>query len=306
MQETNLNSKQRLKQANKTTIVGALLNILLSSGKLVAGILGRSQAMIADAIHSLSDLGSDFAVIVGMVLASRPKDKTHNYGHGKFETLATVIIAVILLTVGIGIGWGSIKSIVFILNGNKQDTPHLIAFWAALISVAVKEGLFRYTLNKGKRVNSPAVIANAYHHRSDAYSSLGTALGIGGAILLGNEWVILDPIAGVIVSLLIIKEALSIGIKSLNELLDAALPVELQDQILSIAFSVPGVYKPHNLKTRRIGNIISVDLHIYVESNISIEEAHDLSHKVELAIRNKVDHDFIFSIHTEPVSLIKS
>lgn len=301
MKDSNLNSKERLKQANKTTIIGALLNILLSSLKLTAGILGRSQAMIADSIHSLSDLGSDIAVIIGMILASRPKDSTHNYGHGKFETLATVIIAVILLTVGAGIGVGGIKSIVTILQGEKLASPGLLALWAAIVSVGVKEGLFRYTIIKGKKMNSPAVIANAYHHRSDAFSSLGTAIGIGGAILLGSNWVILDPIAGVVVSILIIKEAISIGVKSINELLDASLPEDIQDKILLAASSVQGVYKPHNLKTRRIGNISSVDLHIYVDPWITIVDAHTIAHRVESEIKTRVDNNFIFSIHTEPM-----
>jgi cation diffusion facilitator family transporter len=295
-----INPNKRLKQANKTTLIGALLNIIISIIKVIAGIIGHSQAMIADGIHSLSDLGSDIVVIIGMFLATRPNDMSHNYGHGKFETLSTLIIAIILTTVGIGIGSSSIKNAIYILQGNQIISPQLIAFIAALFSIILKELLFRYTLKKGKRINSTAVIANAYHHRSDAFSSIGTAIGIGGAILLGNKWVILDPIAGVIVSVLIIKEAIKIGKTSLNELLEFSLPTEIQERILQIAKSVTGVYNPHNLKTRQVGNISVIDLHICINPTMSVQASHSLTHEVESSIRKIISNDVITTIHVEP------
>ena len=302
IRNTNLstNSKKRLKQANKTTGIGAILNIGLSLAKTVAGIFGHSQAMVADGIHSLSDLGSDIVVIIGMFLASRPQDSSHNYGHGKFETLSALIIAVFLSIVGFGIGYSGITSAMGILLEDQIIKPHIVTFISAIISIIVKEGLFHYTIKKGRKINSPAVIANAYHHRSDAFSSLGAAVGIGGAILLGNKWVILDPIACVIVSLFIIKEAFHIGKISINELLEVALPEEIQDKILQIAALIPEVDKPHNLKTRRIGNISAVDLHILIDSNITVENGHSIAHKVEAAIKEKLGNDMIFSIHIEP------
>lgn len=302
MRNTNssTNSKDRLKQANKTTGIGAILNITLSLAKIIAGIFGHSQAMIADGIHSLSDLGSDIVVIIGMFLASRPKDSSHNYGHGKFETLAALIIAVFLSTAGLGIGYSGITSALGILLEDQIIQPHIVTLFAAIISIIVKEGLFHYTIKKGRKINSSAVIANAYHHRSDAFSSLGAALGIGGAILLGNKWVILDPVACVIVSIFIIKEAFHIGKISINELLEVALPEEIQDKILQIAALIPEVDKPHNLKTRRIGNVSAVDLHILVDSNITVEKGHSIAHKVEAAIKKKLGNDTICSIHIEP------
>ncbi len=301
MRNTNssTNSKERLKQANKTTGIGAILNIGLSLAKIIAGIFGHSQAMVADGIHSLSDLGSDIVVIIGMFLASRPKDSSHNYGHGKFETLSALIIAVFLSTVGFGIGYSGITSAMGILLEDQIIKPHIVTFILAIISIIVKEGLFRYTIRKGRKLNSSAVIANAYHHRSDAFSSLGAAVGIGGAILLGNKWVILDPIACVIVSLFIIKEAFHIGKISINELLEVALPEEIQDKILQIVALIPEVDKPHNLKTRRIGNISAVDLHILVDSSITVENGHSIAHKVEASIKEKLGNDMIFSIHIE-------
>ncbi len=301
--DTLSNSKKRLIKANKTTVAGALLNIALSLVKISAGIFGHSQAMIADGIHSISDLGSDIIVITGMFLASRPKDNTHNYGHGKYETLSALIISIILTTIGIGIGYSSIIKAVEILSYGQTGKPHLLAFVAALTSIIIKEGLYRYTIKKGREINSPALIANAYHHRSDAFSSLGTALGIGGAILLGNNWVILDPIAGVVVSLIIIAEAIHIGIISINELLEVSLPLEIQNEILQIAASIPEVHKPHNLKTRRIGNTFAIDLHILINSGISIEKGHSIAHRVEEEIKSQLGSEILFSIHMEPYRL---
>ncbi|MDA3938269.1 MAG: cation diffusion facilitator family transporter [Spirochaetia bacterium] len=302
MRNTNSStkSKERLKHANKTTAIGAILNIALSLAKIIAGIFGHSQAMVADGIHSLSDLGSDIVVIIGMFLASRPKDSSHNYGHGKFETLSALIIAVFLSIVGFGIGYSGISSAMGILQEEQVIKPHIVTFIAAIISIIIKEGLFRYTIKKGREINSSAVIANAYHHRADAFSSLGAAIGIGGAILLGDKWVILDPIACVIVSVFIIKEAFHIGKISINELLEVALPEEIQDKILQIAALIPGVDEPHNLKTRRIGNISAVDLHILLDSNITVENGHSIAHKVEGAIKKELGDEMIFSIHIEP------
>ncbi len=297
---SSTNSKERLKQANKTTGTGAILNIVLSFIKIIAGIFGHSQAMIADGVHSLSDLGSDIVVIIGMCLASRPKDSLHNYGHGKFETLSALIIAVILSIVGFGIAYSGITNAIGILQEDQILKPHIITFISAIISIIVKEGLFRYTIIKGRKINSSALIANAYHHRSDAFSSLAVAIGIGGAILLGNKWIILDPIACLIVSIFIIKEAFHIGKISVSELLESSLPEKVQNKILQIAASIPEVDNPHNLKTRRIGNISVVDLHILVDSNITVENGHSIAHKVETAIKDKLGDNHIFSIHIEP------
>ncbi len=297
------NSDNRLRSANKVTITGSIANLILSFTKLAAGILGQSHAMVADAIHSFSDLGTDLAVLIGLYLSSHPQDKKHNYGHGKFETFATLIIAITLLTVGIGIGWSGFQNILSVAQGEALETPRTIALIAAIVSVVIKEWLFRYTKRKGTELNSSSLVANAHHHRSDAYSSFGTGLGILGAIVLGNKWVILDPIAAVVVSVLILKEAISIGIVSINELLETSISEEEQEKIILIASRTMGVVNPHNLKTRRIGNTIALDLHIRVSDSISVREGHDISHDVEARLLKEFGHDLLCSIHVEPVSL---
>lgn len=295
-----ITSEQRRKSANKVTLSGSLANLVLSLLKLLAGILGRSQAMVADAIHSFSDLGTDIAVLVGIYLASHPKDRSHNYGHGKYETFATLIIAITLLTVGAGIGWHGVENIIAVIKGETLHSPGIVALVAALVSVVVKELLFRYTKRAGDKLNSTSLVANAYHHRSDAYSSLGTGIGITGAIILGEKWAILDPIAAVVVAILILKEALSIGYTSVNDLLEASLPEADQEKILKIATETPGVVNPHNLRTRRIGCTIALDLHIRVDESISVREGHTIAHNVEDCIFREFGSDVICSIHVEP------
>lgn len=297
---TPLSAKERHKRANRVTITGSVWNLILSALKLTAGILGRSHAMVADAIHSLSDLGTDVAVIVGLYLASRPGDKSHNYGHGKYETFATLLISITLISVGVGIGYTGIKSIIAVTQGVKLPTPGYLALGAALLSIIIKEGLFRYTYNAGKKLNSSSLMANAYHHRSDAYSSIGTGLGIAGAVILGSQWVILDPIAAVVVSLLILKEAAHIGYTSINDLLEASIPEEECEKIISIANNVEGVIDPHSLKTRRIGSTVALDLHIRVPAGITVCKGHTIAHEVEAGIFEEFGHDVICSIHVEP------
>lgn len=306
MNSSDLNPQrtERRNEINRVTLVGSLANLLLSMGKLAAGIFGRSHAMVADAIHSFSDLGTDIAVLVGIYLASHPEDKGHNYGHGKYETFATLIIAISLLSVGIGIGWSGIEKIIGFFRGETIPVPGIVAFIAAVLSIVVKEILFRYTQREGKRLQSSAMEANAFHHRSDALSSVGTGIGILGAILLGNNWVLLDPIAAVIVSVLILKEAIHIGYTSVNDLLEASIPEEDQKKILKIASGTVGVIDPHNLKTRRIGTTIALDFHIRVDDTISVREGHDIAHNVEKGIFKEFGNDVICSIHVEPESIL--
>ena len=190
------------------TVVGSGVNFLLLLFKFFAGIVGHSAAMLADAVHSLSDFVTDIIVIVFVRISSKPEDEGHDYGHGKYETLATAIIGIVLLFVGFGIFWNGALSIYHFLHGGSLQEPGMLALIAALVSIVFKEALYRYTVFKGKKLNSQAVVANAWHHRSDALSSIGTAVGIGGAILLGNHWRVLDPIAAVVVSFFIMKAIL--------------------------------------------------------------------------------------------------
>jgi cation diffusion facilitator family transporter len=291
----------RAKKANKITWIGFFANLILTSVKLIAGIIGNSTAMIADAIHSLSDFTTDIIVLISFKIVRKPPDKDHNYGHGKFETLATTIIGITLFVVGLGILYSSGENIYSaILLKTNLESPRIIALVTALLSMITKEILFRITLKEGEEINSPAVIANAWHHRSDAFSSIGTFIGIGGAILLGDNWRVLDPIAATIVSIFIMKTAYSISIGSIKELLEESLDDSTNKNILKIIENINQVRSPHELKTRKVGNKIIIDIHINVKNNLSIVEAHEINNEIERKIKKIYGDNTIMNIHTEP------
>ncbi len=302
MKENNYNIEEyRAKKANYITWVGFFTNLILTSLKLFAGIFGKSSAMVADAFHSLSDFVTDIVVLINFMIVRKPVDENHDYGHGKFETLAAVIIGVALLFVGIGIFYSGAQKIYSVLFLKKNiGSPGIIALFAALLSIITKEWLYRYTIVVGKQIQSKAVIANAWHHRSDAFSSTGTLLGIGGAILLGNVWRILDPIAAVVVSLFILKVAYDISIGSIKELLEESLDENTENYILKIVGNIEDVIEPHDLKTRRIGNNIVIDIHIRVANSFSIVEAHKINNKIEEKLKETYGENTLISIHTEP------
>lgn len=290
----------RLKQGLRVTYVGVAANTVLVLLKFLAGILGRSTAIIADAVHSVSDFGSDIVVIAGLKLGERPADDTHHYGHGKIETLSAVILGFVLILTGLGILVSGIAKMVGFFKGIPLAKPGWIALYAALASIIVKEWLYHYTVKVGRKIDSPSVVANAVHHRSDALSSLGVLLGIGGAILLGQKWRVLDPAAAVIVSFFILKVAFKIIKESLNELLEASLGAEVEQEIVAIALQVEGACQPHNLKTRKIGNKVAIDLHIYVDRLLNIEEAHTISTQVENRLKARFGDSAIIYVHVEP------
>ncbi len=296
----NMADGARERRIYRVTLYGAIANVLLCAAKLLAGIFGRSSAMIADGVHSLSDLITDFIVIAFVHISSKPQDRGHEYGHGKYETLATTIIGLMLLFVGLGIMWNSITQIWTCLNGGTLTSPGWIAFGAAILSIVVKELLFQYTRNEGKRLESQAVIANAWHHRSDAFSSIGTAIGIGGALLLGPHWTVLDPIAALVVSCLIIHAAIEQLRPSLGELVENSLPEAVEDNIRKTILSCPGVSDPHNLRTRKIGNRASVEVHVRMDGNMPLSEAHSRTTDVEHRIKDLLGKDTFVMIHVEP------
>ena len=289
----------REKGIYRVTIVGSVVNFLLLLFKFFAGIMGHSAAMLADAVHSLSDFVTD--VIVFVRISSKPEDEGHDYGHGKYETLATAIIGIILLGVGFGIFWNGASSIYRFLHGGSLQEPGMLALIAALVSVAFKEALYRYTVFKGKRLNSQAVVANAWHHRSDALSSIGTAMGIGGAILLGNHWRVLDPIAAVVVSFFIMKVAVKLLIPCVDELLEKSLPADVENEIQKIILSFPGVSSPHHLRTRRIGNYYAIEVHVRMDGKITLEEAHRTATAIENTLKEQFGKGTHVGIHVEPV-----
>ena len=296
-----MTSNEREKEIYKVTIVGSFVNFLLLIFKFVSGIVGHSAAMIADAVHSLSDFVTDILVLVFVKISSKPADKDHRYGHGKFETLATAIIGAVLLAVGIGIFYQGATSIYAVYNGQVLPSPGYIALIAAAVSIVSKEAVYWYTVIKGKKLNSQAVVANAWHHRSDAFSSMGTLLGIGGAILGGEKWAVLDPIAAVVVSIFIVKVAISILNGSLQELLEHALPKTVQEEIKQLILSVDGVSEPHHLRTRRVGSNYAIEVHIRMDGNLSLNEAHHITSLVEKKLNEKYGEGTNLSVHAEPL-----
>lgn len=299
MNETK--TAQRERELYKVTLAGSLVNLTLVACKLLAGMAGHSAAMIADGIHSLSDLATDIVVLVFVRISGKPEDKKHDFGHGKYETLGTLIIGAALFLVGMGILWEGCGSIYRYLSGEPLDSPGYIALWAALVSIVSKELVFHYTRRAGVKYHSPSVIANAWHHRSDALSSIGTALGIGGAILLGESWRVLDPLAAVVVSLFILKVAVQLLTPSLNELLECSLPEEVEQQIIERVQEVNGVSQPHKLRTRQIGNRYAIDLHVRMDGRLSLFEAHDKATQVERKLRESFGNGTFINIHIEPV-----
>ena len=296
-----MKENQREKEIYKVTIVGALANVTLLIFKFVAGIISNSAAMIADAVHSLSDFITDVVVIVFVKISSKPQDKSHDYGHGKFETLATLIIGLALLFVGLMILYnGASATYRCIWLGEELHRPGMIAFWAAIFSIILKEAVYQYTVFKGRNLNSQAVIANAWHHRSDAFSSIGTAVGIGGAIFLGDKWVVLDPIAAIVASVFIINVSLKIIIKSINELLEKSLPDEIENEIIKVAESFDMVKDVHDLRTRRIGNNIAIEMHLLMDGNLSLQCTHNTTELIESELRKKYGEHTHIAIHVEP------
>ena len=290
----------RLKQINRVTLVGFFTNLILTIGKIIAGIIGKSGAMIADGIHSLSDFVTDIIVLVFIRASSKENDSNHHYGHGKFETFATMLISFALMIVGVGIFWTGFQKVVSALKGEIIEQPGFVALAAAIISILSKETLYWYTIKTGKKTNSPAVIANAWHHRSDAFSSIGTAIGISGAIYLGKEWRVLDPIAGIIVSFFIIKVAWDITNPSVKELLENSLPEKIEDEISHIIKNVSDVKGYHNLRTRKIGNSIAIEAHVKVDKDLSVEASHNIASEIEKLLRDKYGSQTHIGLHIEP------
>ena len=290
----------REKGIYKVTIVGSIVNFLLLVFKFFAGIAGHSAAMLADAVHSLSDFITDIVVIVFVRIAGKPEDKGHDYGHGKYETLATAIIGLLLLCVGFGIFWNGASSIYTFLRGGQLESPGVVALVAALVSIVSKEILYQYTVIQGKKLNSQAVIANAWHHRSDALSSIGTAIGIGGAILLGDHWRVLDPVAAVVVSFFIMKVSVRLLIPCVDELLEKSLPEDVEKEIEQTVLSFPGVSQPHHLRTRRIGNYYAIELHVRMDGKITLEEAHSTATAIENKLKEMFGNGTHVGIHVEP------
>lgn len=293
--------QQREREIFRVTWMGSIVNLVLLLFKFVAGIVGHSAAMVADAVHSLSDFVTDIIVIAFVHISGKPEDEDHGYGHGKYETLGTAVIGIILFLVGVGILVNGATTVVETLGGKPLEAPSLLALAAAALSVILKELLYRYTIHRGRRLASQAVVANAWHHRSDAFSSTGTLVGIGGAIFLGERWRILDPIAAIVVSVFIIKVAIQLLKPCVDELLERSLPAEVEGRIREIILSFPTVSAPHHLRTRRIGNHIAIEVHVRMDGATPLAEAHSVVSDIEKQLRSEFGEDIHIGIHMEPV-----
>ncbi len=291
----------REKEIYKVTLIGSAGNVALLTFKFIAGLLGHSSAMIADAIHSLSDFVTDLVVLVFVSISAKPQDQSHDYGHGKFETIATFLIGLALVAAATGIVVSGGLKLAAWWNGEALEAPGWIALWAALLSIVIKELLYQYTVRKGRQLDSQVMIANAWHHRSDALSSIGAAIGIGGAIWLGNRWTVLDPVASIVVGLMLVKVAWELLKTSVSELTESSLPAETEQEIEQIIQSFPDVQEPHNLHTRRIGNRIAIEAHIRMDGHLPLQTVHDRATTIEHKLKERFGSRTHVVLHMEPI-----
>lgn len=290
----------REREIYKVTLVGSAGNVALLTFKFIAGIAGNSAAMIADAVHSLSDFITDLVILAFVRVSSKPKDESHDYGHGKYETIASFLVGLALIAAAVGIIASGGLRLASWANGEQLPAPGMLALWAAVVSIIVKEVLYQYTASKGKKLNSTAVISNAWHHRSDALSSIGALVGIGGAIMLGDKWTVLDPLASIVIGLMLVKVAINLLKTNLGELTDGSLSPEMEQEIISIITSQPHVSEPHNLRTRRVGNLLAIEAHVRMDGSMSLTEAHNHATQIEKQLKRRFGDTTLVTIHMEP------
>ena len=295
--------KERERKIYRVTLAGSIINMVLLAFKFVAGVVGGSAAMIADAVHSLSDFLTDIVVVVFVRISSKPQDSDHDYGHGKYETLATSLIGMALLAVGVMILYNGARDIMRAIGGEQLPQPGMIALVAALVSIALKEWAYQFTVRAGKQIHSSALVANAWHHRSDSLSSIGTAIGVGGAIALGSKWAVLDPIAAVVVSLFVIATAAKLLRQSADELLEKSLPQDIEREIVDIVGQEPVAGEVHNLCTRRIGSPIAIEMHVRMPGTHPLYESHHHASHIERRLRQRFGSNTHLSLHVEPMKV---
>lgn len=291
----------REREIYKATLMGSAGNAALLTFKFIAGVLGNSSAMIADAVHSLSDFVTDLLVLVFVSISAKPQDQSHDYGHGKFETIASFLIGLALVAAATGIVVSGVLKFLTWLDGAQLEAPGWIALWAALLSIAIKELLYQYTARKGRQLDSQVMIANAWHHRSDALSSIGAALGIGLAILLGQRWTVLDPLASIVVGLMLVKVAYELLKTSINELTESSLPADTEQEIMQIIQSFDDVRQPHNLRTRRIGNRIAIEAHVRMDGRLPLSTVHERATTIERKLKERFGAHTHVTLHMEPI-----
>ncbi len=292
----------KAEKAIKVTLDGMIVNVVLLAVKLAAGIFGHSQAMVADALHTLSDFASDIAVVVGIKLAQKPRDADHAYGHGKYEVLAAAVVGIILLWIGLQIGKNAVHTLFDAAKGAELPPPSPVAFWAALVSILFKEALFWRTLRVGRATRNDSVIANAWHHRSDAMSSVATAMGVGAAVFLGDEWALMDPVAAIMVCFLLLKVAVGIIKEQVGSLTERSLSSATHYEIIKIAEKFTSLRGFHNLRTRAVGRTVVIDLHVMTDPDMRVADAHEIVSALEEELRERFGRDTIANIHIEPLA----
>lgn len=290
----------REKEIYKVTLVGSAGNAALLTFKFIAGVMGNSSAMIADAVHSLSDFVTDILVLVFVSISAKPQDTSHDYGHGKFETIASFLIGLALVAAATGIVVSGALNLWAWWGGAELESPGWIALWAAVLSIVVKELLYQYTARRGRKLDSPVMIANAWHHRSDALSSVGAAAGIGLALWLGQHWAVFDPLASVVVGLMLMKVAYELLKTSINELTESSLPAETEQEIEQIILSFGDVRQPHNLRTRRIGNRIAIEAHVRMDGRLPLAVVHERATTIERKLKERFGQNTHVTLHMEP------
>ena len=293
----------REKEIYKVTLVGSVGNVALLTFKFIAGVLGHSSAMIADAVHSLSDFITDVVVLVFVSISAKPQDRSHDYGHGKYETIATFLIGLALVAAATGIVVSGCLKLIAWWGGEALAAPGWIALWAALLSIVIKELIYQYTARKGKQLDSSVMIANAWHHRSDALSSIGAAVGIGGAIWLGQRWTVLDPLASIIVGLMLVRVAWELLRTSSADLTECSLSEETEQEIENIIQSFADVQEPHNLRTRRIGNRVAIEAHVRMDGSLPLHIVHERATTIERKLKERFGEQTHVTLHMEPIKI---
>lgn len=289
----------RNREEKRCTLVGMTSDVCLSVLKIVTGFVGHSSAILADGIHSISDTVTDALVYAMVRLSGKGADERYRYGRGKYETLAAFLISIILVVVALGLLTEGVKDVWAAIQGETLERPHDIALIVGIIAVVVKESLYHYTRLKGRKTDSSALKVYAWHHRADALSTAATLLGVAGAMFLGERWRMLDPIAAIAVSVLILVLAYRLGRPAVEELLEVSLPKNEQDKIADIVIGTPGVNAFHNLRTRRNGNLRVVDMHIKVDGDLSVNESHSITREIEKQLSDALG-EVMTNIHVEP------
>ncbi|HHV38467.1 MAG TPA: cation transporter [Tepidimicrobium sp.] len=279
----------------KASIVTIIINVVLSIIKVVAGIIGKSSAMLADGIHTISDVFTTFIVLLGLKISSKEADERHPYGHERYEPVFAKLLSIFLVATGLFIGYGGIK----VLKSGDIQTPGKIALAAAIASIATKEGMYWYTSRVARKIGSISMEADAWHHRSDALSSVGSLVGIFGARM---GFKALDPIAAIMVSIFIIKVGVDLYIKSIRGLVDESADDKILLKIEDMALSVEGVKKIKDFRTRIFGNKIYVDIEIFVDGDITVKEGHDIAEKVHDVIEERICDVKHCMVHVEPAT----